>query len=189
MQNYVAYHQFATLPNGRKVVIRFLNGRDRAALIQFFQAAPKEDLQFCKEDVKNPRVVDYWLKAENAQRIMALVAEDLAAKKIVASLNLYRGQHAALNVGEIHQILVARPFQGLGLGSLILDQLIDLTAKANFHWLKVEVITELKNVIKAFQSRGFKVRATLEDYFRDLQGATYDVVLMMRNLLKEEDDF
>ncbi|MFA5111974.1 MAG: GNAT family N-acetyltransferase [Desulfobaccales bacterium] len=189
MQNYVAYHQFATLTNGRKVVIRFLNGRDRVGLIQFFQAAPKEDLQFCKEDVKNPKVLDYWLKAENAQKIMALVAEDLAGKQIVASLNLYRGQHAALNVGEIQQILVARPFQGLGLGSLILDQLIDLTTKENFHWLKVEVITELKNVIKAFQSRGFRVRATLEDYFRDLQGGTYDVVLMMRNLLKEENDF
>jgi ribosomal protein S18 acetylase RimI-like enzyme len=189
MQNDVAYHKLVTLTNGTTVAIRFLNRRDRAGLNNFFHLAPGEDVQFCKEDVKNPKVVDYWLNQENYHRIMALVADDLASKQIVASLNLYRGQHAAANVGEIQQILVARPFQGLGLGSQMLDQLIDLATKENFHWLKVEVITELKNVAKAFQSRGFKVRATFENYFRDLKGVTYDVVLMMRYLLAEEVDF
>ena len=182
MQNYCAYSKFATLTNGKKVVIRFLNGRDRDGLIKFFQQAPQEDVQFCKEDVKTPEVIDYWLNPGNYHRIMALVAEDLETKQIVASLNLYRGQQAALNVGEIQQILVARPFQGLGLGSRLLDQLMDLTTKANLHWLKVEVNTELKNVIKAFLARGFEIRATFEDYFRDSEEATYDVVLMMRNL-------
>ena len=73
-------------------------------------------------------------------------------------------------------------FQGLGLGSKLLDQLMDLTTKANLHWLKVEVNTELTNVIKAFLARGFEIRATFEDYFRDPEGATYDVLLMMRSL-------
>jgi L-amino acid N-acyltransferase YncA len=188
MQNYNVYHKSATLTNGKRVVIRYLNGTDRGSITKFFQQASQEDVQFCKEDVKSPEVVDYWLNPENSHRIMALVAEDLETKQIIASLNLYRGQQAALNVGEIQQILVARPFQGLGLGSLLLDHLMDLTTKANLHWLKVEVNTELKNVIKAFLSRGFEIRATFEDYFRDPEGATYDVVLMMRNLLKKEGD-
>ena len=189
MQNDAAYQKFATLTNGKTVVIRFLNERDREGLINFFQQAPLEDVQFCREDVKNPKVVDYWLNPENSHRVMTLVGENLGAKQIVASLNLYRGQQAALNVGEIQQVLVARPFQGLGLGSLIIDQLIDISTEKNLHWLKVEVNIELKNVIKGFQSRGFKIRATFDDYFRDTKGATYDVVLMMRNLLKEEEDF
>jgi L-amino acid N-acyltransferase YncA len=189
MQNYVAYRRFATLTNGKMVVIRCLNGRDRVGLIKFFQQAPKEDVQFCKEDVKNSKVIDSWLKPENSHKIIALVAEDLSTKQIVASLNLSRGQQAALHVGEIQQVLVARPVQGFGLGSLILDQLIDLAGKENLYWLKVEVNSELKNVIKAFQSRGFKVKATFDDYFRDLKGTTYDVALMMHKLLREEEDF
>ncbi len=182
MQNHDSYRKFATLTNGNKVVVRCLNREDRGGIIKFFEQAPQEDVQFCKEDVKNPEVIDYWLNPGNYHGIMALVAEDLETKQIVASLNLYRGQQAALNVGEIQQILVARPFQGLGLGSRLLDHLMDLTTKANLHWLKVEVNTELKNVIKAFLARGFEIRATFEDYFRDSEGATYDVVLMMRNL-------
>ncbi|MGA9754850.1 MAG: GNAT family N-acetyltransferase [Desulfobaccales bacterium] len=177
------------MTNGKTVVIRFLNGRDRDGLIKLFQQAPQEDVQFCKEDVKNSKVVDYWMNPENSHRIMALVAEDMETKQPVATLNLYRGQNAALNVGEIQQIFLARPFQGLGLGSLILNELIDLASQEKLHWLKVEVVTELKHVIKAFQSRGFKVRANFEDYFRDMKGKTYDVALMMRNFLKEEEDF
>lgn len=189
MQNDAAYRKFATLSNGKTVVIRFPNRRDRMGLIKFFQHAPDEDVQFCKEDVKNAKVIDYWLNQEYSHRIMALVAEDLATKQIVASLNLYRGQQAALHVGDIQQVLVARPLQGFGLGSLILDQLLYLAGKENLYWLKVEVNTELKKVIKAFQSRGFTVKATFDDYFRDLKGTTYDVVLMMRKLLREEEDF
>jgi L-amino acid N-acyltransferase YncA len=189
MQNYVAHHRFATLTNGKTVVIRCLNSRDRVGLIKFFQQAPQEDVQFCKEDVKNHKVIDSWLKPENSHKIIALVAEDLSIKQIVASLNLYRGQQAALHVGEIQQVLVARPLQGFGLGSLILDQLIDLAGKENLYWLKVEVNSGLKYVIRAFQSRGFQIKATFEDYFRDPKGTTYDVVLMMRKLGKDDEDF
>jgi L-amino acid N-acyltransferase YncA len=189
MQNDAAYRKFATLTNGKTVVIRFLNKQDRMGLRNFFKQAPDEDVQFCKEDVKNTKLIDYWLNQENAHRIMAIVAEDLASKQIIASLNLYRGQQAALHVGEIQQVLVARPLQGVGLGSLILDQLIDLAGKENLYWLKVEVNTELKYVIRAFKSRGFTVKATFDEYFRDLKGKTYDVVLMMRKLLRDEEDF
>jgi L-amino acid N-acyltransferase YncA len=189
MQNDAAYRKFATLTNGKTVVIRFLNKQDRMGLRNFFKQAPDEDVQFCKEDVKNTKLIDYWLNQENAHRIMAIVAEDLATKQIIASLNLHRGQQAALHVGEIQQVLVARPLQGVGLGSLILDQLIDLAGKENLYWLKVEVNTELKYVIRAFKSRGFTVKATFDDYFRDLKGKTYDVVLMMRKLLRDEEDF
>lgn len=189
MQEDASYRKFGTLANGKTVVIRILNRQDRMGLRNFFKQAPDEDVQFCKEDIKNLRTIDYWLNREYAHRIMALVAEDLASKQIVASLNLYRGQQAAVHVGDIQQVLVARPFQGYGLGSLILDQLLYLAGKENLFWLKVEVNTELKNVIKAFQSRGFMVKATFEDYFRDLKGTTYDVVLMMRKLLREAEDF
>jgi ribosomal protein S18 acetylase RimI-like enzyme len=189
MLNYASYCKLATLKNGKRVIIRFLNGQDRDPLIRFFQKAPQEDIQFCKEDVRNPKVVDYWLNPENSHRIMALMAQGIETKQPVATLNLYRGQQAALNVGEIQQILVTRPFQGLGLGSQMLDELINLASQEKLYWLKVEVITDLKHVIKAFQSREFEVRAIFEDYFRNLKGETYDVALMMRPMLKQEEDF
>lgn len=190
MLNNVSYHRLANPSIGNGVLIRGLNGQDREELMAFFQQAPAEDVQFCKQDIKDPKVVDYLLNPDNSLRTLSLVAVDMTTHQIVASLNLHKGQRAALHVGEIQQILVSRPLQGLGLGSLILDKLIDLAKEENLHWLKVEVVVELKNVIKALQSRGFQIKAIFDDYYIDAHGRTYDVALMTRSLLmKDFEDF
>jgi ribosomal protein S18 acetylase RimI-like enzyme len=187
MENYAGYEKFFTLKNGKRLKIGFLNEQKRDGLIQFFQQTPEEDVQFCQENIRDPKIVDCWLRPENCRNILTLVAEELGSKQIVAHINLYRGNQAARNIGEIRQMLIARTFQGLGVGSRILDELLDLAAKANLKWLKVEVVTDLKHVIKALASRGFEIRATFGDYFTDHQEKAYDVALMMRNLSPKPD--
>jgi ribosomal protein S18 acetylase RimI-like enzyme len=133
-------------------------------------------------------VIDAWMNQENGHRALTLVALDVPTNRVVASLNLSKGQQAAKNVGDIQQILVARPFQGLGLGSLMLDGLIELAVKENLYWLKVEIVTKMKGIVKAFQSNGFEVKTILDDYFIDSKGTTFDVALMLRSLLKTDCD-
>jgi ribosomal protein S18 acetylase RimI-like enzyme len=186
MQDLEVDRKFVKLGNGKEVLIRLLNGQD-SGLIKFFQQAPQEDVQFCKQDVKNPRVIDAWLNQTNCLRPLTLVALEVPANRMVASLNLSKGQQSNRNVGEIQQILVARPFQGLGLGSLILDVMIELAIKDNLHWLQVEIVTEMKGMIKAFQSKGFHIQTIIDDYFTDLKGTTFDVALMMRSLIAAND--
>jgi ribosomal protein S18 acetylase RimI-like enzyme len=185
-----SYRKFVTLSNGKKVLIRLLNGEDGSSLLRFLQQAPLEDVQFCKQDVKSPMLIDAWMNQKNYCNPMTLVALDMSTNRVVASLNLSRGQQAARNVGEIQQFLVARPFQGRGLGSLLLDGLIELAPTANLHWLQVEVILEMKEVIKAFQAKGFQTKTILDDYFVNLQGKPFDVALLLRPLFKNDyDDF
>jgi ribosomal protein S18 acetylase RimI-like enzyme len=188
MQDLEVYRKFATLSNGKEVLIRLLNGQDHSGLNKLFQQAHREDVQFCKQDVKNPMVIDAWFNQTNGLRPLTVVALDMPTNQMVASLNLSKGQQSNRNVGDIQQILVARPFQGLGLGSLMLDVLIELAIKDNLHWLKVEVVTERKEIIKAFQSKGFHIQTIIDDYAIDLKGTTFDVALMMRSLVKENDD-
>ncbi len=72
----------------------------------------------------------------------------------------------------------------------MMDELIDLASGERLHWLKAEIAVDLKNIVKAFQGKGFEIRAILEDYFKDSRGATYDVALMMLPLItKDDDDF
>jgi ribosomal protein S18 acetylase RimI-like enzyme len=190
MNSYNSYRKLATLKNGERVLIRFLNGEDRESLIKLFQNALNGDIEFCKEDLKNPQVVDHWLAPENSNRILGLVAVDLKTNLPVATLLLYRGQQAALKVGEIQNIFVSRAFQGCGLGSLLLDELLDLSVRENIHWLKAEVPLEQNYAVKAFLARDFEIRATFEDFFISQKGIPYDVALMMRPLIKKEaNDF
>ena len=187
MLNYIFYRKFVCLGNGTRVMLRLLNGQDREAFTQLFQEACDEDARFLREDFKDQKVVNYWLDFIDYSQVLPLVAVDLKGHRFVANANLHRGNHAARHVGEI-RIFVAEPFRDLGLGSVMLDELINLALKENLHWLKAEVIADHKKVIKAFQDKGFEVKANLDDYFIRKDGVTHDVVLMMRPVLREEEE-
>ena len=186
MINYVAYRKFVTLKNGKRMMFRFLNEQDREGLIQLFQEAPDEDIRFLKQDVKDQKLVNYWLDHLNYQRVLPLVAVDLEAIELVGDATLHRGKHAAKHIGEI-RIFVSRSYRSLGVGSLMLEELINLAFKENLQWLKAEIIADHKKVIKAFRAHGFEQKALLDDYFIRKDGVTHDVVLMMRPVMKREE--
>ena len=189
MESLSTYLKLSTLKNGRKLQIRPLNNNDQERLEEFLQWTPHEILQFCKHDIRNWEVVNSWLDPAKAYQAISLGAIDLDNKELIGHIFLTRGQHTAAKVGEIQQILVAQNLQGLGLGSQLLDSLIYIASKENLHWLKVELVMELKHVIKAFASRGFKTRTIFEDYFTDMKGKMYDVALMLRPLVEQKEDF
>ena len=186
MINYVAYRKFITLQNGKRVMFRFLNEQDREELVRLFQEAPEEDIRFLKQDVRDTKLVNSWVDNLNYRRVLPLVAVDLEGNRLIADATLHRGKHAAKHLAEV-RIFVSRPFRNLGLGSLMVDELVNLALKENLHWLKAEIIADHKKVIKAFRTKGFEIRATLEDYFIRKDGVTHDVVLMLRPVLKREE--
>ncbi len=182
MVNLYAYRKLFTLKNGKKVLVRLFNERDREPLLKILRETSLADNETSKEDMKNSQMVDGWLTPENSVKVLTLVAMDLGTNQLIGSVTLLRGKQAALRVGEIQHIFVSRPFQGLGLGSILLDELLELTSQAGIHWLKAEVPAEQTNIIKAFQARDFEIKATLEDFFIGKNGAPYDVALMVRPL-------
>jgi L-amino acid N-acyltransferase YncA len=186
MLNYLFFRKFVCLGNGKRVMLRLLNGQDREAFTQLFQEASDEDARFLREDFKDQKVVNYWLDFIDYRQVLPLVAVDLEGHRFIANANIHRGNHAARHIGDI-RIFVAEPFRELGLGSVMLEELINLALKENLHWLKAEVIADHQKVIKAFKSKGFETKAILEDYFFRKDGVTHNVALMMRPVLREEE--
>ncbi|MCK9376982.1 MAG: GNAT family N-acetyltransferase [Syntrophobacterales bacterium] len=186
MINYVAYRKFVTLKNGKRVMFRFLNDQDREALIQMFQEAPEEDTRFLKQDVKDLKLVNYWVDHLNYRKVLPLVAVDLDSNRLTADATLHRGKHAAKHIGEI-RIFVSRPYRNLGLGSLMLEEILSLALQENLMWVKAEILAEHKKVIKAFRAKGFEQKAILDDYFIRKDGVFHDVVLMIRPVVKRDD--
>jgi len=186
MINYVAYRKFVTLRNGKRVMFRFLNDQDRETLVQLFLEAPDEDTRFLKQDVKDQKLINYWIDHINYRKVLPLVAVDLEGNRLIADATLHRGKHAAKHLGEV-RIFVSRPFRNLGLGSMMLEELINLAFQENILVLKAEVLADHKKVIKAFRAKGFETKATLEDYFIRKDGVTHDVVLMTRHVMRKEE--
>ena len=186
MINYGAYRKFVTLQNGKRVMFRFLNEQDGEELIRLFQEAPDEDLRFLKQDVKDAKLVGSWVEHLNYQKVLPLVAVNLEGNQLIADATLHRGKHAAKHIGEV-RVFVSRPYRNLGLGSLMLEEIINLAKKESLHWLKAEIIADHKKVVKAFRTKGFEVRATLEDYFIRKDGVTHDIIFMLRSVMKREE--
>ena len=186
MINYANYRKFVTLKSGKRVMFRFLTERDREELIRMFQEAPDEDTRFLKQDVKDLTLVNYWVDHINYRKVLPLVAVELEGNRLVGDATLHRGKHAAKHIGEV-RIFISRPFRYLGLGSMMMEELISWAPKMALQWLKAEIIAEHKEVIKAFREKGFEARATLDDYFIRKDGLTHDVVLMLRPVLKREE--
>ncbi len=186
MINYVAYRKFINLKNGKRIMFRFLNDQDREALIKLFQEAPEEDTRFLKQDVKDLKMVNYWLDHINYRKVLPLVAVDLEDNRIIADATLHRGKHAAKHIGEV-RIFVSRAFRNQGLGSVMLEELISLAKQENLMWLKAEIVADHKKVIKAFRAQGFEQKACMDDYFLRKDGVTHDVILMTRPVMKREE--
>lgn len=186
MINYVAYRKFVTVRNGKRVMFRFLNDSDREGLAHLFQEAPEEDTRFLKQDVKDLKLVNYWVDHIDYRKVLPLVAVDLETNRIIADATLHRGKHAAKHIGEI-RIFVSRSFRNLGLGSVMLEELLSLAKLENLQWLKAEIVADHKKVIKAFRAKGFEQKAILDDFFLRKDGVTHDVMLMMRPVVRREE--
>jgi L-amino acid N-acyltransferase YncA len=186
MIDYVAYRKFVTLKNRTRIMFRFLSLKDRELLIQLFQEAAEDDIRFLKQDVKDVKLVNYWVEHINFQKVLPLVAVDLDNNRIVADATLHRGKHSTKHIGEV-RIFVSRPFRNLGLGSVMLDEIISLAMQMNLQYLKAEIIADQKKVIKAFRSKDFRMVCTFEDFFIRKDGVTHDITLMVRPVIKSEE--
>ena len=184
--NQKSYRKFVSLGNGRKVMLKFLNGEDRQEFTRLFQEARPEDVRFLKENFKDSRFLDEWLKKVDYQRLLPLVAVDMDSQRLVANANLYVGKFAARHIGEI-SLYVSELYRNVGLGSMMVNELLGLAMKKGLFWLRVSILAEEKKLINAFRTKGFQVKATLEDFFMRQDGMTQDVVLMMRPVLQDDE--
>lgn len=186
MINYVTYRKFVTLKNGQRVMFRLLNAQDRENLLKLFQDAPDEDIRFLKQDVKDSKLIHYWIDSIDYQKVLPLVAVNMENNVLIADATLHRGKHATKHVGEV-RIFVSRPYRNQGLGSIMLDELINLAKLENLQILKAEVLTDHKGVMKAFKSKGFDLKCILDEFFLRKDGMTHDVALLIRPVVRREE--
>jgi RimJ/RimL family protein N-acetyltransferase len=185
--HHAYYRKFVPLKNQKRVMLRFLTEEDRLDIVSLFQNAADDELCFCKHDLKDMNLLNHWLDHIDSPRLLPLGAVDLENNQLIAAGTLLRGKHTASHIGEI-KLFIAKPFRNLGLGSTLVDELMQLGAQENLHWIQAEVVVDQKQMIRALRNRGFQIRANLEDFFMRKDGVTHDVAFMMRALNQEPDE-
>jgi RimJ/RimL family protein N-acetyltransferase len=168
------------LGGGLQVTVRPMTPDDRDALVAFFQSVPAEDLQFLKEDVTQPEVIDGWIEHLDYDRVLPLVAE--VNGRIVADATLHRRREGwRRHLGGL-RIVVDPEFRELGLASRLIDELVDVATDEGLERAYVEIPTDATAAMEVFEERGFKKVAVFERNIIDLAGQYHDLAVLHLDL-------
>jgi RimJ/RimL family protein N-acetyltransferase len=180
------YRNLVTLKDGANVLLRPLDVGDNKQIQELFEAASGEDTRYLRDNVKDPKVVAKWFEDLDYSKTLPLVA--VVRERIVGQATLHFRKGPERHIGEV-RIFLAKDFRKRGLGTKMINTLIELARRENLYLLTAEVVTNQPQVIKAFQKMGFELCCTFEDYFMLPDGDLCDVAILMMHLTTDINEF
>jgi len=177
------YPKRVVLQTGTAVTIRPMVKEDEGKLFAFFSRVPGEDRLFLREDVSRRDVIDAWARELDYERVLPLVTE--VGDNIVGDATLHRRKSGwTSHVGKV-RVVVDKDYRGKGLGTRLIEELIDVARKAGLELLVAEVMENQRTALAAFKHLGFEKEAVFYNHVKDLAGKEHNLVVMIKNLLVE----
>ena len=127
-----------------------------------------------------------WVQNLDYTRALTVVAE--IGGRIAGEVSLSFGQRSSRHIGEIH-IYLEPTYRDKGLGTLMLKEMVALARQAGLTYLLAQVVLEQHEAIKAIQNLGFRMEASIRDYFMDDEGKMHNVVILMLQLQPEASHY
>ena len=178
MQNYP---KTASLDDGTSITLRPLLKQDEKALLEYFRVLPPEDRLCLKEDVTDPKVIENWIFELDYLNLFPLIA--LIDGQIVGDATLHFSSIGwTRHQGEI-RLTTSTHYRVKGLGTLLVQNLIDLAADLGLEQLSIEIPPMLDKAFYLFDKLGFKEAAHLKNFVRDIEGNESDLVSMIKSLV------
>uniref|UniRef100_A0A7V4G7D0 N-acetyltransferase n=1 Tax=Desulfobacca acetoxidans TaxID=60893 RepID=A0A7V4G7D0_9BACT len=176
--NMAQYQKIGVLKDGRRVILRPLAKEDRDKLLDFFRRVDDRDLMFLRSDVRDPKVIDDWVNNIDLTKVFPLIAETEDGR-IVGDATLHmRKVGWKRHLGNV-RVVVAKDFQGKGLGTLMVNEIVDLAAEFGLEKLVAEIHLQATAAITTFKKAGFSAKAVFEDLVKDPMGQRGDLVVMV----------
>ena len=174
------YPKKVRLQSGTSVTIRPMVKEDADKLYAFFSRVPREDRLFLRDDVSIRDVIDSWTQELDYRKVLPLVAE--VGGNIVGDATLHRRTFGwTSHVGKV-RLVIDRDYRGKGLGTVLIEELIDIAKKAGLEQLVAELMSNQTGALSAFKRLGFEKEAVFFNYVRDQMGEERNLVVMIKNL-------
>ena len=173
------------LKDGSEVLLRPMVKSDREALGTFFSRLTPSVLQYVRNDVTNPNVLDQWFNQLNYDRVFPLLA--FKDDEVVANASLHRVAHGwRKHLGTI-RIVVESEFHDKGLGTLMINELVDLSQEFGLEKLMVEFPLRAHGALAMFKKAGFSPRGVIEGLMKGRHGEDLDIVIMVMDVAAYAD--
>jgi len=168
------------LKDGRRVMIREIRPDDSDRSFAFFSGLPEEDRRYLRVDVTRREVVEARGRDVDAGRVVRLVAVE--GERIIADGSLELAGHGwGESIAEL-RLIVARPFQRLGMGTLLARELFFIAAERKVDRVVARVMRPQEGARQILRRLGFKDEFVIPDHVRDRNGSWQDLIIMRCNL-------
>lgn len=174
------------LEDGTTLTLRPLQDGDTPSLMALFAQVSEEELRSIRDNVQEEAILRRWVDERDFERVFPIVAVLPEDGRFLGEISLHRhpGTPRA-NVGEM-RMYVHPDYRRLGLGSILINEVIELGRDVGLEQLVVELFLEDSSMISAFERRGFEREAILSVYQLivmryDLQRRPGREVLEIRN--------
>lgn len=176
------------LKDGTEILIRPLHLDDIDALMAFYQGLPLEDRKYLKYDVTDRILVTRRLRRMEAGETIRIIA--LLGGAVIAEGTLdLTGDQWSKHQGEI-RVLIARPWQQKGLGTVMIRELYFTAVQMNLEVIVARMMRPQIGAQRIFRRLGFREATLLPDHVRDIEGRIQDLIIMtcdVKVLWKELD--
>lgn len=187
LQNLPKHRKVVRLADGTRALLRPLLPEDGPKLRELFSAATEEDVMYLKDDVRDPDLVASWITNLDYQRVFPLVA--CVDERLVGEATLHFHTGPTRHIGRV-RIFLARDFRRRGLGTRMLEEIVELGKRFGLQQLLAEIVVEQTQVVKAFQKLGFALESHYRDYFMTPDGVTHDMAILRLPLpVAHKDEF
>jgi acetyltransferase len=176
------------MKDGTEVTIRRIVSNDIDRLMEFYGSLPEEDRRYLKFDVTDRKVVAKRLRRIETGDDIRIAAVHGGVVVASGALEL-SGEAWSKHQGEI-RVLIARPFQHRGLGTIMIRELYFVAVQNKIETIVARMMRPQVGAQKVFRRLGFRDETMLPDFVKDLQGGSQDLIVMtcnVKNLWKELD--
>ncbi len=180
------YRQVFTLKDGARILLRPLTPEDRQALLDLYTPVSADDLRYMRDNVRDPQLIHDWIDHLDYAKVFPLVA--VFGSRIVGSATLHFHTGPERHRADV-RIFLSKDFRRRGVGSRLLQGLIELAKRHNLFILEAEIVSDQNHIIRAFQSLGFETRCIYADYFMLPDGDLRDVAHLILRLRDSEEQF
>ena len=174
------YPKNCNLTNGEKVVLRPLMKTDEVFLRSYFQGLPLEDRLCFKEDVTDPKTIAQWIYELDYDAVLPVIAQSNG--RIVGDATLQFSPIGWTKHQAELRLSIDPSWRRHGLGTLLLQNLINISARLGLEQLTAEIPLELNRALRLFKKFGFDEVTMLKGFVRNLEGRESDLVLMIKYL-------
>jgi len=180
------YKKESQLKDGTKVMLRPMAPHDKEVLFEFFKAVPREDAKYLRDEVSSALLIEKWANELDYGKTLPILA--FKNGEIVADATINRRPSGwKRHLGTV-RIFVHKDYRNVGLGHLMIDELVDIAYKLGIEKLLVEIPDVEASAIQAFTRAGFSRVALIPNMVKDRENMPVDIVVMIKDVKPAHDD-